>query len=96
VKHLVVLHDPPPYGTERPYNGSRWARQLLDADPANQVPVCNFGDAVIAERRATRSQRLLQPGDDDHRAGRQGRSVRQLQRVHGRPQLTRRPAHRSP
>jgi len=75
VKHLVVLYDPRPCGTERAYNGSRWARQLLDADPANQVPVLNFGDAVIAERRATRSQR---------------------QRVHGRPRLTLRPAHRSP
>jgi len=47
VKYLFVLHDPP-YGTERTYNGIRWARQLLDADPANQVRVFNFGDAVIA------------------------------------------------
>jgi uncharacterized protein involved in oxidation of intracellular sulfur len=44
---VVVLHDPP-YGTERTYNGIRWARQLLDADPANEVRVFNLGDAVIS------------------------------------------------
>lgn len=47
MKYLFVLHDPP-YGTERTYNAIRWARQLLEADPANQVRVFNFGDAVIA------------------------------------------------
>jgi uncharacterized protein involved in oxidation of intracellular sulfur len=54
VKYLFVVHDPP-YGTERTYNGIRWARQLLDADPANQMRVFNFGDAVIA---ATTGQKV--------------------------------------
>lgn len=47
MKYLFVLHDPP-YGTERTYNGIRWARQMLDADPGNQVRVFNFADAVIS------------------------------------------------
>ncbi len=47
MKYLFVLHDPP-YGTERTYNGIRWARQMLDADPANRVRVFNFADAVIS------------------------------------------------
>ncbi|WP_405133072.1 DsrE/DsrF/TusD sulfur relay family protein [Nocardia sp. NBC_01388] len=47
MNYLFVLHDPP-YGTERTYNGIRWARQLLDADPANQVRVFNFADAVVS------------------------------------------------
>ncbi|MFY2861698.1 DsrE family protein [Mycobacterium sp. THU-M104] len=47
MKYLFVLRDPP-YGTERTDNGIRWARRLLDADPANQVRVFNFGDAVVA------------------------------------------------
>lgn len=47
MKYLFVLHDPP-YGTERTYNGIRWARQTLDADPSNQVRVFNFADAVIS------------------------------------------------
>jgi uncharacterized protein involved in oxidation of intracellular sulfur len=47
VKFLFVLHDPP-YGTERTYNGVRWARQMLDADPANEVRIFNFADAVAS------------------------------------------------
>jgi uncharacterized protein involved in oxidation of intracellular sulfur len=44
---LFVLHDPP-YGTERTYNGIRWARQMLEADGNNEVKVFMFGDAVAA------------------------------------------------
>ncbi|EUA15255.1 DsrE/DsrF/TusD sulfur relay family protein [Mycobacterium pseudokansasii] len=47
MKYLFVLHDPP-YGTERTYNGIRWARSLLDSDPSDQVRVFNFADAVIS------------------------------------------------
>ena len=47
MKFLFVMHDPP-YGTERTYNGMRWARQMLDADGNNEVKVFMFGDAVIA------------------------------------------------
>ncbi|KAA1248276.1 hypothetical protein F0Q45_21450 [Mycobacterium simiae] len=47
VKFLFVLHDPP-YGTERSYNGVRWARQMLDADPGNEVRIFNFADAVAS------------------------------------------------
>lgn len=45
MNYLFVLHDPP-YGTERTYNGIRWARQMLDAGHA--VRVFNFADAVIS------------------------------------------------
>lgn len=45
MNYLFVLHDPP-YGTERTYNGIRWARQMLDA--GHQVRVFNFADAVIS------------------------------------------------
>jgi len=47
MKFLFVLHDPP-YGTERTYNGIRWARQMLEADGNNEVKVFNFADAVIS------------------------------------------------
>jgi uncharacterized protein involved in oxidation of intracellular sulfur len=47
MKFLFVLHDPP-YGTERTYNGIRWARQMIDADGNNEVKVFNFADAVIS------------------------------------------------
>jgi uncharacterized protein involved in oxidation of intracellular sulfur len=47
VKFLFVLHDPP-YGTERTYNGVRWARQMIEADGNNEVRVFNFADAVIS------------------------------------------------
>ncbi|MEU8206433.1 DsrE family protein [Streptosporangium sp. NPDC049046] len=46
MKILFVLHDPP-YGTERTYNGIRWARQMLE-DDVNEVRVFLFGDAVAA------------------------------------------------
>ncbi len=42
---LFALHDPP-YGTERVYNGLRWALQLARA--GDQVRVFLFGDSVIA------------------------------------------------
>lgn len=56
MKYLFVLHDPP-YGTERTYNGIRWARQLLDSDPADQVRVFNFADAVISVTAAQKVPR---------------------------------------
>lgn len=46
MKFLFVLHDPP-YGTERTYNGIRWARQMQGID-GNEVRVFLFGDAVIS------------------------------------------------
>jgi uncharacterized protein involved in oxidation of intracellular sulfur len=42
---LFVLHDPP-YGTERTYNGLRWAREVLKDD--TEVRVFLFGDAVVS------------------------------------------------
>ncbi|WP_268960656.1 DsrE/DsrF/TusD sulfur relay family protein [Rhodococcus xishaensis] len=47
MKYLFVLNDPP-YGTERTFNGIRWARQMLESDPGNEVRVFNFADAVIS------------------------------------------------
>ncbi|MGH3554951.1 MAG: DsrE/DsrF/TusD sulfur relay family protein [Mycobacterium sp.] len=47
MKILFVLHDPP-YGTERTYNGVRWAREMLDADQGNEVRIFNFADAVVS------------------------------------------------
>jgi uncharacterized protein involved in oxidation of intracellular sulfur len=47
MKFLFVLHDPP-YGTERTYNGVRWARQMIDVDGNNEVRMFMFGDAVVA------------------------------------------------
>jgi uncharacterized protein involved in oxidation of intracellular sulfur len=47
MKFLFVMHDPA-YGTERTYNGVRWARQMIDADGNNEVKVFMFGDAVTA------------------------------------------------
>ncbi|XRQ08689.1 DsrE/DsrF/TusD sulfur relay family protein [Actinomadura welshii] len=46
MKFLFVFHDPP-YGTERAYNGLRWARQLLTGGGDNEVRVFLFGDAVV-------------------------------------------------
>ncbi|TKK91342.1 hypothetical protein FDA94_00610 [Herbidospora galbida] len=46
MKLLFVLHDAP-YGSERTYNGIRWARQMLE-DDGNEVKVFMFGDAVSA------------------------------------------------
>jgi uncharacterized protein involved in oxidation of intracellular sulfur len=45
-KFLFVLHDPP-YGTERTYNGLRWAREVLN-DDRNEVKIFLFADAVIS------------------------------------------------
>lgn len=42
---LFALHDPP-YGTERVYNGLRWALQMAKAD--DEVHVFLFGDAVAS------------------------------------------------
>ena len=42
---LFALHDPP-YGTERVYNGLRWALQMAKAD--EEVRVFLFGDAVAS------------------------------------------------
>ncbi|NED94480.1 hypothetical protein G1H11_04060 [Phytoactinopolyspora alkaliphila] len=50
MKYLFVLHDPP-YGTERAYNGLRWARQMVatDADVSpNEVKVFLFADAAVS------------------------------------------------
>lgn len=47
MRFLFVLHDPP-YGTERTYNGLRWARQMLTEAEANEVRVFLFGDAVVS------------------------------------------------
>jgi uncharacterized protein involved in oxidation of intracellular sulfur len=46
MKFLFVLHEPP-YGSERTYNGIRWARQMLEED-GNEVKVFLFGDAVVS------------------------------------------------
>jgi uncharacterized protein involved in oxidation of intracellular sulfur len=47
MRFLFVLHDPP-YGTERTYNGLRWARQMLTSSAGNEVRVFMFGDAVVS------------------------------------------------
>lgn len=49
---LFVLHDPP-YGTERVFNGLRWALQLARA--GETVRVFLFGDSVVS---AVRGQRV--------------------------------------
>jgi uncharacterized protein involved in oxidation of intracellular sulfur len=45
VNILFVLHDPP-YGTERVYNGLRWATELARQNV--DVRVFLFGDSVIS------------------------------------------------
>ena len=42
---LFVLHDPP-YGTERVYNGMRWAIEV--ARQNEEVKVFLFGDSVVS------------------------------------------------
>lgn len=42
---LFALHDPP-YGTERVYNGLRWALQM--AKGGDEVRVFLFGDSVVS------------------------------------------------
>ncbi|MEU7146009.1 DsrE family protein [Nocardia sp. NPDC046473] len=49
MKFLFVLHDPP-YGTERTYNGLRWAQRMLVGESENEVKVFFMGDAVGAVR----------------------------------------------
>ncbi|GAA1329338.1 DsrE family protein [Catellatospora bangladeshensis] len=44
MKVLFVLHDPP-YGTERVYNGLRWATHVARRE-GTEVKVFLFGDAV--------------------------------------------------
>lgn len=43
---LFVFHDPP-YGTERVYNGLRWAIEVARRE-GNEVKVFLFGDAVVS------------------------------------------------
>lgn len=45
MNYLFVLHDPP-YGTERVYNGLRWADHVAQA--GHTVRVFLFGDSVVA------------------------------------------------
>jgi uncharacterized protein involved in oxidation of intracellular sulfur len=47
MKLLFVFHDPP-YGTERTYNGLRWARQMLTKGGQHDVRIFLFGDAVVS------------------------------------------------
>jgi uncharacterized protein involved in oxidation of intracellular sulfur len=47
MRFLFVFHDPP-YGTERTYNGLRWARQMLTNGNENEVRAFLFGDAVVS------------------------------------------------
>lgn len=54
MRFLFVLHDPP-YGTERTYNGIRWARELLGNGSGNEVKVFLMGDAVGAVRTGQRT-----------------------------------------
>ncbi|WP_207935816.1 DsrE family protein [Actinomadura sp. KC216] len=46
MKVLFVFHDSP-YGTERTYNGLRWAKQLAEREDT-EARIYLFGDAVIA------------------------------------------------
>ncbi|MBB5803203.1 uncharacterized protein involved in oxidation of intracellular sulfur [Saccharothrix ecbatanensis] len=45
MKVLFVLHDPP-YGTERVYNGLRWATEVARQD-GTEVKIFLFGDSVV-------------------------------------------------
>ncbi|EIT89189.1 DsrE/DsrF/TusD sulfur relay family protein [Mycobacteroides abscessus] len=49
MKFLFVLHDPP-YGTERTFNGIRWAREVAGDSDQHEVKVFLFGDAVGAAK----------------------------------------------
>lgn len=46
MNYLFVLHDPP-YGTERVYNGLRWATEVARHDD-NEVKAFLFGDSVVS------------------------------------------------
>jgi uncharacterized protein involved in oxidation of intracellular sulfur len=48
---LFVLHDPP-YGTERVFNGLRWAAEVARQD--TKVKVFLFGDAVVSVMKGQR------------------------------------------
>ncbi|MDQ4069627.1 MAG: DsrE family protein [Actinomycetota bacterium] len=45
LNYLFVFHDPP-YGTERTFNGLRWAKEVLGE--GTQLRVFLFGDAVVS------------------------------------------------
>lgn len=45
-KFLFVLHDPP-YGTERVYNGLRWATEVARREDT-EVKIFLFGDSVVS------------------------------------------------
>ncbi|MBN7557988.1 DsrE family protein [Mycobacteroides abscessus subsp. abscessus] len=49
MKFLFVLHDPP-YGTERTFNGIRWAREVAGTGDQHEVKVFLFGDSVGAAK----------------------------------------------
>ena len=50
MKYLFVLNDPP-YGTERSYNGIRYARELLKNTAAgNELRVFLIGDAAACAK----------------------------------------------
>lgn len=49
MKALIVLNDPP-YGTERCYNGLRFAHALQKAAATNAVTVFLMADAVLAAK----------------------------------------------
>ncbi|WP_346622457.1 DsrE family protein [Blastococcus sp. HT6-4] len=48
MRYLFVLHDAP-YGTERVYNGLRWAREMLQG-PGSEARMFFFADAVAAAK----------------------------------------------
>jgi uncharacterized protein involved in oxidation of intracellular sulfur len=50
VKSLFILNDPP-YGSERVYNGLRFALSLLKHDADSEVTVFLMADAVTAARK---------------------------------------------
>jgi uncharacterized protein involved in oxidation of intracellular sulfur len=54
MKFLFVLHDPP-YGTERTFNGIRWARETLTNGSGNEVRVFLMGDAVASARQGQKT-----------------------------------------
>jgi uncharacterized protein involved in oxidation of intracellular sulfur len=53
VNVLFVLHDPP-YGTERVYNGLRWATEMARQE-GHTVKLFLFGDAVVSVAEGQRT-----------------------------------------
>jgi len=51
---LLILNDPP-YGTERTYNGTRLALNLLQRREPGSVTVFLMGDATAAAKRGQRT-----------------------------------------